>query len=43
MLRGKDELGVVSGGTTYIQSMKNCVSIITGNNGEQSNLNEPVV
>ena len=27
----------------HVQSMKNCVSIITGNNGDQSNLNELVV
>ena len=26
----------------HVQSMKNCVSIITGNNGEQSNLNDLV-
>ena len=26
----------------HVQSMKNCVSIITGNNGEQSNLNKLV-
>ena len=26
----------------HVQSMKNCVSIITGNNGEQSNPNELV-
>ena len=26
----------------HVQSMKNCVSIITGSNGEQSNLNKLV-